>query len=165
MRKSRFSWGPVLIVAFIAVLTIAGCRTRAAAREESAKTEAASSPTPSRPIGGHIASAATHRISICSDAGRLPLCRLSTPNTASRLIDSLARDSVHQGRYIPTTPRKGALETAASNLSFNKWVVHVSASLRIGPPCEDCTRLRSYSEMCADVFSVDDVRPGSVRRG
>jgi hypothetical protein len=50
--KSRFSWGLVLIVASIAILTIGGCRKHSAAREEAAKAEAASSPTPSQPIGG-----------------------------------------------------------------------------------------------------------------
>ncbi len=50
--KSRFSWEPVLIVAFIAMLTIAGCRTHRAAREEAAKAEASSSSSPSQPIGG-----------------------------------------------------------------------------------------------------------------
>lgn len=50
--KSGFSWGSVLIVAFIAILTIAGCKTRATAKEEAAKAEAANIQAPSRPIGG-----------------------------------------------------------------------------------------------------------------
>jgi hypothetical protein len=50
--KSRFSWGLVLIVSSIAILTIAGCRKHSAIREEAARAEAASSSTPSHPIGG-----------------------------------------------------------------------------------------------------------------
>ena len=50
--NSRFPWGLVLIVASIAILTIAGCRKHSAAREEAAKAEAASSSTASHPIGG-----------------------------------------------------------------------------------------------------------------
>jgi hypothetical protein len=50
--KSGFSWGLVLIVAFIAILTVAGCKTHATAREEAGKAEAADNPAPSHPIGG-----------------------------------------------------------------------------------------------------------------
>ncbi len=50
--KSGFSWGLVLIVTFIAILTIAGCKTHATAREEAGKAEAADNPAPSHPIGG-----------------------------------------------------------------------------------------------------------------
>lgn len=50
--KSRFSWGVILTVAFIAILTFAGCKTRTARREEAARTEASSSQSASRPIGG-----------------------------------------------------------------------------------------------------------------
>jgi hypothetical protein len=50
--KSGFSWGLVLIVAFIAILSIAGCRTHANAKEAAAKADAADTPAPSHPVGG-----------------------------------------------------------------------------------------------------------------